>query len=112
MVPQCVNCDTPCVESAEMDQPFVCWNHTLIARHLVCDGTPHCAEGEDESQEGGCVLCDDDVTVISPYRLCDGRTDCPDGSDELLATCCLYGWAQWPRCKGYFYILPYSLYTL
>ena len=47
----------------------------------LCDKTPNCENGYDESN---CeyFLCDDGVSYIPKHSQCDNQTNCPDGSDE------------------------------
>ncbi|XP_059170575.1 basement membrane-specific heparan sulfate proteoglycan core protein-like [Physella acuta] len=74
----------PCLEGR-----FRCTDGSCVARIFICDGTPHCPDGLDETH--GCKICRDfEFQCLSkefqcvPLRdKCNGRNDCADGSDEM-----------------------------
>ncbi|KPJ14346.1 Low-density lipoprotein receptor-related protein 1 [Papilio machaon] len=77
---------------------FACAEGGCVPLDLVCDGVPHCSDGQDASDEdlyyctsrtceAGWVACGTGGRCVARSAQCDGRADCDDGADELGCDC-------------------------
>ncbi|KAL4716856.1 hypothetical protein ACJJTC_012667 [Scirpophaga incertulas] len=84
----CVTAKSPCSQ-----REMLCSDSSCIPRDWICDGTPDCANGEDEAK---CIICTENEYrcqsggCIQKQWMCDGYSDCPSGEDEAIDICETY----------------------
>ncbi|XP_017489270.1 PREDICTED: very low-density lipoprotein receptor-like, partial [Rhagoletis zephyria] len=87
---KCVISATEC----ESNERWQCSNGDCIHMNTLCDGSKHCSDGSDETEE----FCKNTLCTPISYRcdygacialslLCDGVADCVDASDEDSEKC-------------------------
>ncbi len=91
--------ELPCMEKDNFGMYIT---HNCVDLRHICDGTPHCRQGDDElgCDKWNCVQgmwkCEGESKCIQRCQVCDGKYDCEYLSDEDTEFCrawvCEPGW--------------------